>query len=382
VATPANLYHSIGGASGCHALATAFYARVEQDPILRSLFPSTFTCAIEEFSAFLVQFLGGDADATQRRWWLSLRESHNRFPIGQRERNAWLRAMTATLNDNSLITDPGVRAQLIEFFSHSSAHVVNKERIPAPAPPLTGDLAPLWNEQLALDEAVALIRTPDHSEQCLELLQSPTLQHRFARSPAVHASVLALAATSGIPLMRDYALNQLRANPALVHERYKGRRTLLHDAASAGDVSLVEQLLDMGAGQGADDDSLRSPLYCVANECNAPGASQIVRTLLRRTPARVNAAYGVKRCTALHMAARRGNVEVIGALLDEGADIEARDSAGETPLRRAVNCNKVEAVKLLLARGANPHSKGSRALTPARAARSSQMKQLFGGPSG
>jgi ankyrin repeat protein len=80
----------------------------------------------------------------------------------------------------------------------------------------------------------------------------------------------------------------------------------------------------------------------------------------------------------LPMAARRGNVDVIGALLDGGADIEARDSAGDTPLRRAVNCNKVEAAKLLLARGADPRSKGSRALTPARAARSSQMKRLFG----
>ncbi len=71
---------------------------------------------------------------------------------------------------------------------------------------------------------------------------------------------------------------------------------------------------------------------------------------------------------------------MIGALLDGGADIEARDSAGDTPLRRAVNCNKVEAAKLLLARGADPHSKGSRSLTPAGAARSSEMKQLFSAP--
>ena len=77
------------------------------------------------------------------------------------------------------------------------------------------------------------------------------------------------------------------------------------------------------------------------------------------------------------MAARRGNVDVIGALLDEGADIEARDSMGDTPLRRAVNCNQVDAAKLLLARGADAASKGSKALTPALAARSRQMKQLF-----
>jgi len=83
-------------------LATAFYAQVAEDPILRPLFPSTFTCAIEEFSAFLVQFLGGEAEATQRRWWLGLSESHHRFAIGPRERNAWLRAMSVTLENESL----------------------------------------------------------------------------------------------------------------------------------------------------------------------------------------------------------------------------------------------------------------------------------------
>jgi truncated hemoglobin YjbI len=379
LANPVNVYRAIGGAAGCHALATAFYAHVEREPILRPLFPSTFTCAIEAFSAFLVQFLGGEADATQRRWWLSLRESHNRFPIGERERNAWLRAMTATLDDASLIADAGVRRELLEFFHRSSAHLVNKTSMPLPARPLSGELAPLWEEQLALDEAVKFIRSPDESGRGIELLQSPELRARFARSPAIHASILGLAAASKNALLCEYAARQLRANPSLVHERYKGWRTLLHDASGAGNVSLVQQLLDMGAGDTAGDNRAPSPLYCVGNECNAPGAGQIVRVLLQRSGARVNAPYGVKRCTALHMAARRGNVDVIDALLDGGADIEARDSVGDTPLRRAVNCNKVDAARLLLARGADPDSKGSRGLTPAGAARSSQMMQVFSG---
>ena len=194
MARPAKLYGAIGRAAGCRALATAFYAHVERDPILRPLFPSTFTCAIEEFSAFLVQFLGGEADHTQRRWWLSLRESHHRFPIGQRERNAWLRAMTTTLADASVIADAAVRSELLEFFRHASAHVVNPGRLPEPMSSLRGELAPLWDEQVTLDEAVALIRSPDSSGRCIELLEGPVLQARFARSPAVHASVSALPA--------------------------------------------------------------------------------------------------------------------------------------------------------------------------------------------
>jgi truncated hemoglobin YjbI len=391
LAKPAKLYRAIGGAAGCHALATVFYAHVERDPILRPLFPSTFTCAIEEFSAFLVQFLGGEAEATQRRWWLSLRESHKRFSIGERERKAWLRAMTETLGDASLAADAGIRRELIDFFRHSSAHVVNHAektgRVPEATPTPSGELVSLWAEQLALDEAVELIVSvahvaPDrvalaHAGECIELLEGPMLLARFARSPAVHASVLGLAATSKTPLLRRYAADQIRMNPSLIHERYKGGRTLLHDASGAGNLDLVDQLLDMGAGNTAGDDRA---LYCVANECSAPEAGTIVRALLQRSAAQVNAAHGVKRCTALHMAARRGNVEVIGALLDGGADIEARDSAGETPLRRAVNCNKVEAARVLLARGADRSSKGSKALTAAGAARSDQMRQVFSRP--
>jgi truncated hemoglobin YjbI len=368
---PTKLYHAIGGAAGCHALATAFYAHVEQDPVLRPLFPSTFTCAIEEFSAFLVQFLGGEADAAQRRWWLSLRESHNRFSIGARERNAWLRAMAATLNDESLIADARVRGDLLDLFKHSSAHVVNKGQTPA-VDPAKWELAPVWDEQLALDEVVALAGRQENSGRCIELLQGSAMQARFARSPAVHASVLSLAATSKIASLREYAISQLRAKPSLVAERYKGGRTLLHEVSAAGDLALVELLLDLGAGEPGD-----RALYCLANECSAPGAGAIVHALVQRSSARINEAHGVKRCTALHMAARRGNVELIAALLDEGADIEARDSLGETPLRRAVNLDKVEAAKLLLERGADAASRGSKSLTPAMAARSSRMKQVF-----
>jgi hemoglobin len=369
-------YRAIGGAAGCHALSTAFYARVEQDSVLRPLFPSTFTCAIEEFSAFLVQFLGGEPEATQRRWWLSLRESHSRFKLGERERSAWLRAMKATLmeatlEDESLIPDPTVRSELLQFFTHSSAYVVNSGNTS-----ISGELASLWDEQLALDEVVALLRAPGVRDRCTELLQSLVLKARFARSPSVHASVLSLAAARrrGNHVLREYVLAQLRENPSLVRQRYSHGRSLLQDAAAAGDRTLVEFLLDLGAEDTADAERA---LYCVGNQCRAPDAARIVHILRQRTSARIDAPHGVKRCTALHMAARRGNAQVIAAFLDVGADIEVRDGQGDTPLRRAVNCGKVDAAKLLLARGADSDSVGSKKLTPALAARTVEMRQLF-----
>jgi ankyrin repeat protein len=91
----------------------------------------------------------------------------------------------------------------------------------------------------------------------------------------------------------------------------------------------------------------------------------------------VDAHAGVKNCTPLHMAARRGNEEVAQALLDCGADIEACDTAGDTPLRRAVNCDKTRVASLLLAKGADIHCAGSKGITPLLAARSAGMKHLL-----
>ncbi len=63
--------------------------------------------------------------------------------------------------------------------------------------------------------------------------------------------------------------------------------------------------------------------------------------------------------------------------LCDGSDLEVRDSAGDTPLRRAVNCGKPGVAAFLLSKGADPHSKGSRGLTPWKAARGAAMKRVL-----
>ena len=170
--------------------------------------------------------------------------------------------------------------------------------------------------------------------------------------------------------MLEPVRQQLAASPELVSARYVRGRTLLHDAAAAGCVPMVELLLKLGAPtDGA--------LYQVGNACTAPTGGDVVR-LLAKAGADVNVQERVKRLRVpLHMAARRGNLPVAKALLDCGARLEVRDSLGETPLRRAVNCNKVEVAALLLARGADRHSIGSKGLTPIGAARTAVMKKIF-----
>lgn len=328
------IYEALGGAAGCRRLAEAFYARVPKDRLLRPLFPSgSLRCAIGEFAAFLIQFLGGPPEHSQSRWWLSLRESHGRFRIGVAERDAWMRLMSATIED---LRAPDA---LRELFERASLYLIDRESGSGGGLAESG-LAEKWNAQLALDAAVTAIKAGD-AERAIAL--APNCNR------TVRSGLLARMIRSGHPALIEYAHDQIRANPKLVHERFAGR-TLLHDAAASGHSETVRLLLEAGADPKSQDGGCHTPLYSVANECRSGGADTV--RILVSAGANVNAADGVQRCTPLHMAARRGNASIALELLECGANIAARDRRGDTPLRRALNCKKREVAELLAARGA------------------------------
>ncbi len=360
-----DLYEAIGGEAGCRRLSERFYARVERDPELRPLFPGkkNLHCAINEFSAFLAQFLGGPDEATQARWWLSLKESHARFRIGPRERDRWLGHMRATLEDAE-IPEPA-RAALRGFFDRSSAYVVNAGAAPEVNVPLEAEIAARWQAQVAADSAMAAIRVGD-ARRAIDLSKGLLRGHA--------GPLLAAMIQSGNRELLDCAREKIIAHPALLRRRFNGW-TLLHHAAAVGNLHFVEFLLNQGAEVDALDGGGHTPLYSAANGLKS-GGGQVVRALVR-AGANVNACEGAKRCTPLHMAARRGNRETAEALLESGADIEARDSEGETPLRRAVNCNHAGVAALLMAKGADARSVGSNGITPLAAARSAEMKRVL-----
>ena len=333
-----DLYQAIGGRSGCLHLSETFYARVKRDPVLRPLFPGkSMRCAVEAFAAFLAQFLGGPAEDAQQRWWLSLRESHLRFKIGPGQRQAWMSNMIEALEDVPI--DPPVRLALRELFERSSAYIVNNGQAPAePAAPkdprddrFQREISQRWAEQRALDDLVAAIHNGD-AGRALELAQSPMLKHRFARDRAVLAHVLGLMIGGYNGALLNYVEGELSADPALaqVHNRYG--RTLLHDASALGSLRMVELLLRLSADPNVKTAGGHTPLYCVANQCHVPGGGSIVRALVR-AGARVDARSDSKRCTALHMAARRGNTEVAAALVDCGADINVQDKTDRKSTR-------------------------------------------------
>lgn len=165
---------------------------------------------------------------------------------------------------------------------------------------------------------------------------------------------------SGREELIAFAMEAVNNSRVPAQRRYAGK-ALLHFASGAGCVPMVMLLLRLGADPSMRDHGGHTPLYSVANECAAETGPEVVRALVR-AGADVNDCGGVTRATALHMAARRGHSATAAALLDCGAAIEARDSKGDTPLQRALNCRKNSVAQLLTERGAKPGAARMRAL--------------------
>lgn len=328
------LLDALGGESGCRRLSAEFYSRVAKDAVLRPLFPGkSLRCATDEFAAFLIQFLGGDENQTQHRWWLSLRESHARFRIGAEARAAWLKHMQAALD--ATVSGLPARQALGQFFLQSSSYVQGTATTGAVE---HEELAERWSVQLELEGAAAAIAAGRDDEARL-------LAARFADRRVVFIGLLAKMLQTGREALLAFVIDAVRRDGSLGAVRFGGR-PLLHLACAAGNLQVVELLLRQGTDANLLDRGAHTPLFAVANECGYEVGAEIVR-LLVRAGADANAAGGVTRATALHMAARRGHVAIARTLLECGARIEVRDSKGVTPLERAINCRKHEVARLL-----------------------------------
>jgi hemoglobin len=123
------IFEQAGGTSAFRRLVDAFYARVEQDPLLRPLFPADLGPGKEHQYLFLVQYFGGPASYSEHRGHPRLRMRHAPFAIGPAERDAWLAHMLAAL-DEVAIPEPA-RSALRAYFSQTAPALMNQP------PPIT-----------------------------------------------------------------------------------------------------------------------------------------------------------------------------------------------------------------------------------------------------
>jgi hemoglobin len=118
------LYDEVGGAPVFRQLVDRFYDGVALDPVLRPLYPDEdLTDARERLSLFLMQYWGGPTTYSQNRGHPRLRMRHAEWVIGERERDAWLRHMSAAVA--SLEVSDEARAAIWEHLERAAHSLVN-----------------------------------------------------------------------------------------------------------------------------------------------------------------------------------------------------------------------------------------------------------------
>ena len=127
----------------------------------------------------------------------------------------------------------------------------------------------------------------------------------------------------------------------------------IHKAARVGHIEAVKQHLAAGADVNAKDDDGYTPLdYAV------PAGKEETADLLRKHG-------GISGAEdSIHVAAIMGNIEAVRQHLAAGADVNAKNQNGSTPLHLAPASGHKEIAELLIARGADVNAKNKYGVTP------------------
>lgn len=143
----------------------------------------------------------------------------------------------------------------------------------------------------------------------------------------------------------------------------------LHKAAEAGHENLVQLLLEYGADVEAADVKGHSAIH----RATISGKTGTVRLLLRKN---AHVSKAIDGRSPLHFAAEAGNEEIVTALLEAGAEVNAETYigdgdhwqmkffAGRTPLHWAAQNGHVAVARVLLDHGADVNALNSTKRTP------------------
>ena len=154
---------------------------------------------------------------------------------------------------------------------------------------------------------------------------------------------------------KSHALSKVRlCREALQHMSGDGRTPLML-AAGKGDAARVKELVIQGAEVNATNKSQRTALH----EASGP---DVIRALLDCNAA-VNAKDSVGY-TALHIAAEQGKVDAVLILLDCKAVVDDRDLRGRSGLHHATEKGHPDVVRVLIKARADLNAEDRKGLTP------------------
>lgn len=156
--------------------------------------------------------------------------------------------------------------------------------------------------------------------------------------------LLSHAAIGGNPSLVRLMLS-LGCDPR--HQNIHGR-TALHEAARSGKVEAIGVLMEAGASPDVRDTRNRTPL----SEALSHNHPEAAKELIHRG-ADPSVCTSEREQTVLMLAAAGGFSDIVGILLERGADPEKRDSDGRTALMYAATSGNHGVVKMLVDAGAD-----------------------------
>ena len=164
----------------------------------------------------------------------------------------------------------------------------------------------------------------------------------------------------------------IESNPKLIDSRDPNGNSLLHYAALSGNADMIRHLIDKGLPPDILGSSKQTPLHTAATN----GRTEAVVALLDKK-ASLEARNDYER-TALILCARElGQAETARVLIAAGADVNAEDRFGSTPLELAAWRGKKDVVDLLLENGAKIPELGEKWYIILHMASSEGLDHLF-----
>ena len=118
------VYEQVGGTEFFTTLVERFYTHVEQDPLLRPLYPEDLEPGKAHLAGFLVQYWGGPGTYREERGHPRLRMRHAPFVIGPDQARAWFAAMSAAVHESGLA--PAIEEQMLAYFADTSEFLINQ----------------------------------------------------------------------------------------------------------------------------------------------------------------------------------------------------------------------------------------------------------------